>query len=68
MARLGWRIAMLASSLLISGCGDDEDTGDTRLVDHAEYGVWSAGYQPVPDDAQPLPAEWTPSPERDAKD
>ncbi len=63
MARkLGWKIAMLCSGLLLGACGDDEDTGDSRPIDHAEYGVWAAQYQPDPDEARPLPVD--PVPER----
>lgn len=68
MARIGWKLAMLCSSMLLSGCGEDDDTGDTRLIDQAEYGVWGVEYQLDPDEAAPLPADWQPSPERDARD
>ncbi len=65
MARIGWKIVMLCSSVLLGGCGDDDDTGDSRPIDQPEYGVWGVEYQlEDQDQAQPLPVDWLPSPER----
>lgn len=67
MAEFRWKIVMLCSSLLLGGCGDDDDTGDSRPVVHPEYGTWGVQYQPD-EDAQPLPMDWRPSPERTSTD
>jgi hypothetical protein len=64
MAKLGWKLAMLCTSLLLGGCGDDEDTGDTRLIDHAEYGVEGVSYEADVPDTAPLPPAQAESPER----
>jgi len=69
MAKLGWKIAMLCSSMLMGGCGDDEDTGDSRPMDQPEYGTFGITYQVDPaDDAQPLPAAQPPAPQRPVRD
>jgi hypothetical protein len=68
MIRIGWKLAMLCSSVLLSGCGEGDDTGDTRLIDHAEYGVQGVEYQLDADEAAPLPADWRPAPEREVRD
>ncbi len=56
MAKLGWKLAALCTALLLGGCGDEEDTGDTENVDQPlEYGVQAVLWQ-----AEPLePAETT---------
>jgi len=62
MAKLGWKIAMLCSSMLMGGCGDDEDTGDSRPMDQPEYGTFGITYQVDPaEGAKPLPAAQTPA-------
>jgi major membrane immunogen (membrane-anchored lipoprotein) len=67
MARIAWKLAMLCSSLLLGGCGEDDDTGDSRPIDQPEYGTWGVEYQLDADETAPLPADWHPTPERDAR-
>jgi hypothetical protein len=55
MARIGWKLVMLCSGMLLSGCGEDDDTGDSRPVDVAEYGVWGVEYRAEPEAQGPLP-------------
>jgi hypothetical protein len=68
MARIGWKLAMICTSLLLGGCGDEDDTGDSRPVDQPEYGTYGVMYQPDLPEPQPLPADWTASPEHIERD
>jgi hypothetical protein len=61
MARIGWKLAMICSGLLLSGCGEDDDTGDSRPVDVAEYGVWGVEYRVEPEPQGALPGAAIPS-------
>jgi hypothetical protein len=53
MTKLGWKLAVACAGLLLGGCGDKDDTGDTGNVDQPEYGVQAALWQP--EDSEPAP-------------
>ncbi len=59
MAKLGWKLVVACAGLLLGGCGEKDDTGETGNIDQPEYGVEALLWQPTPADAAPADLSWS---------